>query len=270
MTQTVQESPLIRRLIAPNPSPMTGPGTNTYLITSTGRCTVIDPGPDDTAHIDAILEAAQSDHAQIDMILVTHSHRDHYPGALELQDRTGALLAGHPSIARVNYPIEHGQEILLPGCVAEAIFTPGHASDHFCFLLKDDGSLLSGDLILGQGTVVVSPPDGNMDDYMASLRSLRDYQIERIFPGHFGRVDDPRAKIEEYINHRLEREHQILDEIAEGALTIPAIVQRLYQGLGERLMRAAEGSVLAHLISLERQGRVKRDGLTDPPRYTIT
>lgn len=260
----------MRRLVAPNPSPMTGPGTNTYLIMHSGRCTVVDPGPDDPAHIDAILETAQADHAQIDLILVTHSHRDHYPGAVLLQDRTGALLGGHPSIPRVNYPIAHGEEIFLPGCVGEAIFTPGHASDHFCFLLKDDGSLLSGDLILGQGTVVVSPPDGDMDDYLASLRSLSPYGIQRIFPGHFDRVDDPAAKIEEYLQHRLDREHQILDEIAEGALTIPAIVERVYRGLNERLTRAAAASVQAHLISLERRGVVKCDATVDPARYTLT
>lgn len=265
----IRESRLVERLIASNPGPFTGPGTNTYLIGTGDRRAVLDPGPEDPAHIDRILAVAEDAHAFIDLILVTHSHPDHLPGARFLRDKTRAPLAADGRIRGVDRPLSHGQRVPLPGCFVDALYTPGHAGDHYCFLMGEDGSLFSGDLIVGSGTVVVSPPDGDMDEYLASLRALRTYGIRTILPGHWDRVDDPEAKITEYIDHRLEREQQIIAAMRAGDRTTLAMVARIYPDVDRRLRAAARASVTAHLISLQRRGLVRFLDTPDGREYEL-
>lgn len=252
-------APRVRRLLAPNPGPYTGPGTNTYLV-GERELVVIDPGPDDPVHTDRIIEAAGALNASIALILVTHHHLDHLPGADRLRRKTGAPLAAHAGIRGVDRPLAHGQEVPADGETLEVVATPGHASTHLCFLNRARGLLFSGDHIVGQGTVVVNPPDGDMGAYLDSLALLRQYPIRRILPGHWDPVEEPAAKIEEYIDHRLLRERQVLAALQLGCETVEAIVARLYADVDPRLHRAAGGSVLAHLLKLEREGRVVRHG----------
>ncbi len=263
---TVEQSPLVRRLIAPNPGPFTGPGTNTYLVGSGDFRAVVDPGPENPKHIDRIMEALEAEKAKVELILVTHSHPDHLPGARILRERTGAPLAADGSIRGVDRPLSHGQRIPLPSCSVEALFTPGHAGDHFCFLMNQDGALFSGDLILGKGTVTVN----DMDDYLASLRSLQSLGIRSILPGHWHPVDDAEEKIAEYIDHRLERERQVIAALRAGDRTTFAIAQRIYPpDLDPRLRAASRASVAAHLLSLEKRGAVRSLKIEDRVEYEL-
>jgi glyoxylase-like metal-dependent hydrolase (beta-lactamase superfamily II) len=265
-------APRIRKLLAPNPSPYTGPGTNTYLV-GEREIVVIDPGPDDPVHTDAILEAVGALDARVALILVTHHHLDHLPGADRLRHKTGAPLAAHEGIHHVDRALMHGQQVPADGETLEVIATPGHASTHLCFLLRARELLFSGDHILGWGTAVVNPPDGDMVAYLDSLALLRQYPIRRLLPGHWDPVDDAPAKITEYIDHRQMRERQILTALRLGDETVPAIVARLYADVDPRLHRAAGGSVTAHLLKLEHEGRVvRRDDrwlLTDAERARL-
>ena len=260
-------APRIHKLLAPNPGPYTGPGTNSYLI-GERELVVIDPGPDDPVHVDRILEAVGELNATVGLILVTHHHLDHLPGADLLRQRTGALLAAHEGIRHTDRTLRHGQEVPADGETLEVLATPGHASTHLCFLMRARELLFSGDHVVGSGTVVVSPPDGDMVAYLDSLKLLRQYPIRRMLPGHWDPVDDPEAKITEYIDHRLLRERQVLACLRLGDTTIAAMVGRLYADVDPRLHGAAGRSVLAHLLKLVRDGRVVQRGdrwlLTDP------
>jgi glyoxylase-like metal-dependent hydrolase (beta-lactamase superfamily II) len=249
----------IHKLLAPNPGPYTGPGTNTYLI-GERELAVIDPGPDDPVHIDRILDAGGALNAKVGLILVTHHHLDHLPGADLLRQRTGAPLAAHEGIRHADRMLRHGQEIPTDGETLEVLATPGHASTHLCFLLRARELLFSGDHVVGSGTVVVSPPDGDMAAYLDSLVLLRQYPIRRMLPGHWDPVDDPETKITEYIDHRLLRERQVLACLRLGDQTIAAMVGRLYADVDPRLHGAAGRSVLAHLLKLEHDGRVVQRG----------
>jgi hydroxyacylglutathione hydrolase len=252
-------APRIRKLLAPNPGIYTGPGTNTYLV-GEREVVVVDPGPADPEHVDRILETVGEMEARIALIAVTHHHQDHLPGADRLRLKTGAPLAAHEGIAGVDRPLARGQQVPADGESLEVLATPGHASTHLCFLLRARELLFSGDHIVGRGTVVVSPPDGDMGAYLDSLALLRRYPIRRLLPGHWDPVDDPDAKIDEYIDHRLLRERQVLAAMGVGCETIPAIVERLYADTDPRLHGAAGRSILAHLQKLEREGRVARHG----------
>jgi hydroxyacylglutathione hydrolase len=252
-------APRIHKLLAPNPGPYTGPGTNTYLV-GERELAVIDPGPDDPVHIDRILEAVGELNARVGLILVTHHHLDHLPGADLLRRKTGAPLAAHEGIRHADRTLRHGQEVPADGEALEALATPGHASTHLCFLLRARELLFSGDHVVGSGTVVVSPPDGDMAAYLDSLALLRQYPIRRILPGHWDPVDDPEAKIAEYIDHRLLRERQVLTCLRLGDETIAAMVGRLYADVDLRLHGAAGRSVLAHLLKLQHDGRVVQRG----------
>ena len=252
-------APRVRKLLAQNPGPYTGPGTNTYLL-GERELVVIDPGPDDPTHIDRIAEAAGEQSAGIALILVTHHHLDHLAGADRLRRRTGAPLAAHDGIRGADRTLVHGQRVPADGDALEVLATPGHASTHLCFLLRARELLFSGDHIVGQGTVVVNPPDGDMGAYLDSLALLRQYPIRRLLPGHWDPVDDPQAKIDEYIDHRLMRERQVIAALRLGCDTIPAIVARLYADVDPRLHGAAGGSIRAHLLKLEREQRVARRG----------
>lgn len=236
----------IRSITAPNPGPFTLDGTRTYLI---DEATVLDPGPDIASHIEAILEAIP----RLQTIFITHRHADHAPAAIPLKKRTGArIVAPSGVLDETDHVVRDGE--VVEGL--EAISTPGHTSEHVCFFTSS-GDLFSGDTILGSGTTAIFPPDGNMRDYIQSLRKLRERNPRRIFPAHGPTRDDAVALIDEYIAHRLEREQQVLDAIAAGANSVEEMRRRIYPDLDEGLHRAAEIQVTAHLIKLREEGRVK-------------
>jgi len=236
----------IRSITAPNPGPFTLDGTRTYLIDETA---VLDPGPDIASHIEAILEAIP----RLQTIFITHRHADHAPAAIPLKKRTGARIVAPPGV------LEETDHVVRDGEVVEgleAISTPGHTSEHVCFFTSS-GDLFSGDTILGTGTTAIFPPDGNMRDYIQSLRKLRERNPRRIYPAHGPTRDDAVALIDEYIAHRLEREQQVLDAIAAGANSVDEMRRRIYPDLDERLHRAAEIQLTAHLIKLREEGRAR-------------
>lgn len=240
----------IRSITAPNPGPFTLDGTRTYLIDDT---VVIDPGPAIDTHVAAIREALPN----LRTILITHRHGDHAPAAIPLKDATGArIVAPRDVLDRVDQRVSGGE--IVEGL--EVIATPGHTSEHVCYL-GPEGDLFTGDTILGFGTTAIFPPDGNMGDYLRSLRLLRAREPKRIWPAHGPTREDAVALIDEYIAHRLERERQIVDALGSGAATIPQLRAYIYTVLDERLHRAAEIQISAHLIKLREDGRVEeRDG----------
>ena len=235
----------IRSITAPNPGPFTLDGTRTYLVDDH---IVLDPGPAIDSHIDAIRDALP----QLDTILITHRHGDHAPAAVPLKRATNAkIVAPRGVLDETDRIVSDGETI--DGI--EAIATPGHTSEHVCYFTADR-DLFTGDTILGFGTTAIFPPDGNMADYLRSLHKLRAKNPRRIFPAHGPTRDDAVALIDEYIAHRLQREHQILDAIANGATTIGAMRQAIYPDLDPRLERGAEVQLTAHLIKLQDEGRV--------------
>jgi glyoxylase-like metal-dependent hydrolase (beta-lactamase superfamily II) len=250
-------SPLVRRIVAPNPSFMTGPGTNTYLV-GIDEIVVVDPGPADDGHLDAIAGCGGD---RIRWIVVTHTHEDHSPGVAGLRERTGAEVLAHPSEElEVDGQLLDGDAIEATEFVLRVLHTPGHASNHLCFLLEQERLLFSGDHIMEGSTVVISPPDGDMAAYLASLDRLRSLRprLRAIAPGHGHLIDDPLAKIDEYVTHRLAREAQILAELqARRASTIDALVATIYADVPEALHPMAARSVWAHLRKLAAEGRVE-------------
>jgi len=232
----------VRDILAPNPGPFTLQGTRTYLI---GDDIVLDPGPAIDSHVRAIAEAMP----KLRTILITHRHGDHAPAAAPLKRMTGARIAA---------PLDEADQRVADGDVVdgiEVIATPGHTREHVCYLTPD-GDLFTGDTILGFGTTTIFPPDGHMGDYLRSLQKLRARAPRRIFPAHGPTRDDAVALIDEYIAHRLERERQVLDAISSGATAIPAMRERIYPDLDQRLRAAAEVQIAAHLIKLEEERRV--------------
>jgi glyoxylase-like metal-dependent hydrolase (beta-lactamase superfamily II) len=241
----------VRRLVAPNPSPMTGAGTNTYLVGS-GHVAVIDPGPDVASHIDAILAAAGG---RIVHILVTHDHPDHAPAAAALSARAGAPV-------RVYGEGLYDRQILqLDDARLAVLHTPGHTRDHVCFLLVEDAALFSGDLIMSGSTVVIAPPEGDMAAYLESLERLRTMRLVRIYPGHGDPIDGPTQTIDQYLQHRRMRERQILDALADGPTRIPDLVARIYVDVPSSLHGLAAQSVHAHLLKLKAEGAVIGTGI---------
>ena len=249
-------SPYIRRIVADNPGAMTGPGTNTYLV-GIDEIAVIDPGPATDAHLDAIAGCGGD---RIRWILLTHTHEDHSPGAAALKQRTGAEICAFDD--RDGVPVDRtladGDTIEATEFRIKAIHTPGHASNHLCYLLEEERTLFTGDHIMDGSTVVIAPPDGDMAAYLESLDKVRIKRLKAIAPGHGQLITDPLARIDEYVEHRLAREAQILDELraAGGTATIPSLVATIYPDLVEELVPRAEQSVLAHLIKLRDEGRV--------------
>ncbi|MBV8424333.1 MAG: MBL fold metallo-hydrolase [Candidatus Eremiobacteraeota bacterium] len=256
------------RVRAPNPSPMTLTGTNTYLVrTSRDTVLVIDPGPLIDQHVDAILEAASRLNARIATILVTHGHPDHAPAAAPLAKRTGAPVLGH-TYAKfpIDRQLEDDERLPFDDAVVTVIDAPGHALDHLVFATS--GVLFTGDVVLGQGTTVVAPPGGAMRPYQNTLaRLLREHGDARaIYGGHGEAVPDVRAKLVEYIEHRKMREQHVLDCLARGPATIPELVTTIYAEVDKRLWPAAARQMLAHLLALEEENRVVPHLLTRPPR----
>ncbi|HET7482447.1 MAG TPA: MBL fold metallo-hydrolase [Actinomycetota bacterium] len=250
-------SPLVHVTLAPNPGPMTGPGTNTYVVGS-GPTVVIDPAVDDAAFLDAVMEAASG---SIDQILVTHRHSDHIGGVAALVERTGAPVRafGTEEIdGIVPEPVTEGEVIEAGGATLRTMHCPGHASDHLCWVLEGAASLFAGDNILGEGTAVIAPPDGDMNDYMDTLERLATLDIDRIYPGHFRPLDGGRRMIEGYIEHRAERIRQLKAALADGATLPKEVVAVVYRDTPEELRVAAEIQVVAQLEMLERRGEVRR------------
>lgn len=266
--------PLVRRVLAPNPSPFTYTGTQTYLIGADEGLAVIDPGPDVPEHLAAL--AACIGGAKVVTILCTHTHRDHSPAAAPLAARTGAPVIGcaplHVESAdpRIEAPFDlayapdrvlaHGETVEGPGWTLTAVATPGHTSNHLCFALEGTGALFTGDHVMGWSTSVVVPPDGDMAAYMASLDRLQARDDRIYYPAHGPAVTNPKQLVRGMIGHRRQRERQVLRLLGEGPRTIEVMVPLMYKGVDRRLWPAAGQSVLAHLIDLERRGEARRSG----------
>jgi glyoxylase-like metal-dependent hydrolase (beta-lactamase superfamily II) len=263
--------PGIARLLAHNPSAFTYYGTQTYLV---GRedVAVIDPGPDDPAHVDSIVEAVAG--RRLVAIVCTHTHRDHSPAAAPLAQRTGAPIVGCAPLAletvgpradasfdgdySPDRVLEDGESVDVDGQPLTAVATPGHTSNHLCLAWGD--ALFTGDHVMGWSTTVVVPPDGDMAAYMASLEKLRQRDDRIYFPAHGPPVTRPKQYVRQLIVHRRQREAQILRLVSDRPRAIPDIVANAYPGLDPRLTTAAGGSVYAHLLDLQRRGMVVQDG----------
>lgn len=262
-------SPGIRRLTAPNPSLMTGSGTNTYIV-GYGDLAVIDPGPEDERHIDAIQQAIVEAGGQLVLILVTHSHVDHLPGAFILQRRGGGVpIAACSQTLGIDVALRDGQDVSVGGFALRALHTPGHAQDHLCFHLPDLAELFSGDLIAGEGTVVIGR-DGELEHYLNSLAGLLPLRLRRIYPGHGPIVEQPRERIDEYIAHRHARERALLEALSAGPLMVMEMVRAVYVDVDERLYPVAAQTVEAHLRKLIRDGAVVVETGETGKRYALS
>jgi glyoxylase-like metal-dependent hydrolase (beta-lactamase superfamily II) len=265
-----QAAPGVRRVLAPNPSPFTYTGTQTYIV-GTGPLAVIDPGPDSPDHVAALTAAIAG--AEVAAILCTHTHRDHSPASRPLAAATGAPIVGCAPLAleddgpradaafdfdyRPDRVLGDGGTVEGDGWTLRAVATPGHTSNHLCFALEGSGVLFTGDHVMGWSTTVIAPPDGDMAAYMKSLDLLlaRDDQI--YLPAHGPAVERPKAHVRALIVHRRMREKQILKLLGQGEGRIPAMVEAMYVGTDPRLYPAAGRSVLAHLIDMEARGLVR-------------
>lgn len=273
-------SPLVRRLIANNPSPFTFKGTATYIVGG-DSVAVIDPGPDDDEHFAALASAL--DGLTVSHILVTHTHRDHSPLAARLKALTGAktyaygphgsgkgrsavpagdvrLDMGGDRDFVPDMEVRHGDVIEGRDWTFEAVFTPGHTSNHMSFALKEEPALFAGDHVMAWSTSVIAPPDGNMADYMASLRMLLDRDEDVYWPTHGPKLEDARAFVDKFIAHRNARENAVIARLRQGAATIDAMVPEIYKGVDPGLFPAAALSMLAHVEHLVEQGVVETDG----------
>jgi glyoxylase-like metal-dependent hydrolase (beta-lactamase superfamily II) len=271
-------SPMVSRLLAHNPSPFTFKGTGVYIVGANEDArdvAVIDPGPLLSEHLGALKRALEG--KTVTHILVTHTHSDHSPAARPLKQWTGAKTYGfgpHGSGKEDNVKVEEGGDrdfvpdiavrdgdaIAGNGFTFDCVYTPGHTSNHICYALREEKALFTGDHVMGWSTTVVAPPDGDMAQYMESLRKLLARDDRILYPTHGAPVRDPKPFLQAYVDHRLGREAQILSSMRAGVNTIPEIVARLYAGVDQRLHPAAARSVLAHLIQLEAEGRVRRSG----------
>jgi glyoxylase-like metal-dependent hydrolase (beta-lactamase superfamily II) len=266
-------TPLIRRLLAPNPGPFTFRGTGVYVI-GRGEVAVIDPGPDIPEHFDALKRALETE--RITHVLVTHSHSDHSPLAHPLAQWAGCQVfasgrrvmggaeiemeAEEDARFRPDVALRDGDRLHGPGWTLEAIETPGHTSNHLCFALHEENALFSGDHVMGWSTTVISPPDGRMGDYLDSLARVRARDFSVIWPTHGAPITETGPFLDAYVRHRLARERSIVDRLAAGDTRIPQMVSVIYRDVDARLHPAACHSVLAHMIHLIETGRVTASG----------
>jgi glyoxylase-like metal-dependent hydrolase (beta-lactamase superfamily II) len=276
--KVIQLTPMVSRLLARNPSAFTFKGTGVYMVGAkegAADIAVIDPGPVIPEHLEALKAAIAG--KRVTHILITHTHSDHSPAAAPLKEWTGAKTYGFgphgsgrdDSGVRIeeggdrdfvpDVAVRDGDVIAGNGFTFDCVYTPGHTSNHMCFGLREEKALFTGDHVMGWSTTVVAPPDGDMAAYMASLRKLlaRDDQV--LYPTHGGPIRDPKPFLQAYIDHRLDRERQILACIGDDVTAIPEMVARMYVDVDKRLHPAAARSVLAHLIQLEAEGRVRRN-----------
>lgn len=268
-------SPLIRRVICNNPGPFTFTGTGTYII-GTGNVGVIDPGPLDEAHIEAIL-AALEPHERVSHIIITHTHADHSPASAPLKAKTGATIYGCSITVDTKFDglqleedaddgftpdveVSHGDLIKGEDWTLEAVFTPGHMSGHMCYALCEEKALFTGDHIMGWSTTVIAPPDGDMTDYMASLDLLLTRDDTIYWPTHGTCIENPHAFVRAYIDHRKAREAQVLARLEAGDTDIKTMVATVYAEVDKRLHPAAALSMLAHLQDLTKRGVVSCAG----------
>ena len=269
--ESLQVSPRIHRVLANNPGPFTFKGTGVYIV-GDDDVAVIDPGPDIPEHVAALKRALEGKH--VTYILVTHTHNDHSPAAQPLKEWSSAktyafgphgsgkgdedvkVEEGGDTSFVPDVRVKDGDLLAGKGFTFECVFTPGHTSNHMCYALREEKALFTGDHVMGWSTTVVTPPDGDMRAYMASLRKLLARDDEILWPTHGGPVRDPRPFLQAYIDHRLEREAQILACLRDGISSIPEMVARMYADIDKRLHPAAARSVLAHLIQMTHDGRV--------------
>ncbi|HSH43034.1 MAG TPA: MBL fold metallo-hydrolase [Arenicellales bacterium] len=258
----------VRRLTAPNPGVMTGPGTNTYLVGEGDELAVIDPGPELEAHLDAIISNAGG---AIRWILATHTHRDHSPAARALKQRTGATVLGMPPPEDGSHDhrfqpdrvLRHGERLPVGDATLRAIHTPGHASNHLCYLLEEEQILFSGDHVMQGSTVVINPPDGDMGDYLRSLDELHGEDIAYIAPGHGFLMDDPYTVINRIVAHRNDREAKVLAGMRRlGEATEGELLPVVYDDVPAALHGVAARSLLAHLLKLRDDGLLSQAGST--------
>jgi len=267
-------SPRIRRVIAKNPGPFTFHGTGTYIV-GQGEVAVIDPGPMLDEHLEALLAAVAGE--TVAAILITHDHADHAPLAAAFARRTGApILGGQPHPGREPPPqgveegvdrlyrpdrvLADGERVSGPGWTLKALHTPGHTSNHICYALEEEHTLFTGDHVMGWSTTVITPPDGDMTQYYASLGKVMAGGFHTLWPTHGPPVTEPAPFLKAYLNHRLRREEAILAVLARGPTGVDSLVGEVYVGLDSRLKKAAASSVLAHLLHLVRTGRAVSDG----------
>lgn len=248
-------------ILAPNPSLLTGPGTNTFLVAddAAGAVVVIDPGPDMPEHLHRIA-AAVAAHGKAQAILVTHGHPDHADGAAALRALLGVPVYAwsREGVAATDKTLADGAVVAVGARRLRALYTPGHRFDHLCFLLEDADALFAGDLIAGVGTVVIAPPEGDLLAYMASLRRLLPLGLRCILPAHGPILDDPQGVLNYYITHREAREQQVVAALAAGPQTVGELVSVIYADVNPDLHPIAAYSVLAHLYKLEREQRIHR------------
>jgi len=254
-----------------NPGPFTGPGTNSYLIGTGRERLLLDPGQGVPGYLPVLERALELASCRIQAIVLTHGHPDHIGGVPSVLERHGALEVSKRPWPGVDErhdvrlsPIDDGSVVRTEGATLRAVHTPGHAPDHLCFMLEEESALFSGDNVLGVGTTVIPLDTGDLGEYLSSLERLLDEAPERIYPAHGPVIPDGCAKLREYLAHRQERERQIVSALQrDGVESIPAVVAIVYAAYPKQLHAAAGQSVASHLVKLEREGRVQRDG--SPP-----
>jgi len=264
MPDVARWSERVTVVLGQNPGPFTGPGTNTYIVGTGAQRLLLDTGQGIDRYGELLAGALAECGASLDRIVLTHAHPDHIGGVEQVRARHGDLpLRKMPLPASDRglavEPLGDGDIVEVEGATLEAVWTPGHASDHLCFVLREEKVLFTGDMVLGAGTTVI-PPDGDLGDYLDSLRRLLALDIDRIFPAHGPAIEEPKRKIEEYLAHRALRDEQILAGLRDGVRRTEDLVRRIYTDVPEFLHRAAGVSVESHLRRFAKQGRVAREG----------
>lgn len=256
-------SDLVVRITAPNAGPMTGPGTNTYLV-GKSDITVIDPGPNIGSHVDAILQAGEGN---IRRVAVTHTHPDHSPAAQPIAEASGATLYGsllvddgHQDLSfKPTVELQHGDKIVSPEYSIEALYTPGHVGNHFCFYLAEEKKVFTGDHIMQGATVVIIPPSGDMLDYINSLKLLTRYEIDQLAPAHGHLMAEAHQVVTDLVKHRLGREEKVVSALKQiPDSTLDQLMDIVYADVDKRLYKIAKLSLWAHVLKLEREGRAAK------------